>query len=56
MVNRITRYAQIMDILSKYGFGIGLETMFPGKARFRLPIPGKDPARIHGIRTYAARP
>ncbi len=43
MVNRITRYAQIMDILSKYGFGIGLETMFPGKARFRLPIPGKDP-------------
>jgi len=32
-----------MDILSKYGFGIGLETMFPGKARFRLPIPGKDP-------------
>jgi len=43
MVNRITRYAQIMDVLGKYGFGIGLETMFPGKARFRLPIPGKDP-------------
>ena len=43
MVNRIRRYAQIMDILGKYGFGIGLEKMFPGKARFRLPIPGKDP-------------
>jgi len=43
MVNRITRYAQIMDILGKYGFGIGLETMFPGRARFRLLIPGKDP-------------
>jgi len=42
MVNRITRYAQIVDVLGKYGFGIGLETMFPGKARFRLPVPGKD--------------
>ena len=43
MVNRITRYAQIMDILGKHGFSIGLETMFPGRARFRLPVPGKDP-------------
>ena len=42
MVNRITRYAQIVDVLGKYGFGIGLEKIFPGKARFRLPIPGKD--------------
>jgi ubiquinone biosynthesis protein len=43
MVNRISRYAQIMDILGKHGFSIGLETMFPGRARFRLPVPGKDP-------------
>jgi ubiquinone biosynthesis protein len=42
MVNRITRYAQIVDVLGKYGFGIGLEKIFPGKARFRLPVPGKD--------------
>jgi ubiquinone biosynthesis protein len=43
MVNRITRYAQIVDVLGKYGFGIGLEKIFPGKARFRLPTPGKTP-------------
>jgi ubiquinone biosynthesis protein len=43
MVNRITRYAQIVDILGKHGFNIGLETMFPGRARFRLPGQGKDP-------------
>jgi hypothetical protein len=43
MVNRITRYAQIVDILGKYGFSIGLERMFPGKARFRLAVPGKKP-------------
>ncbi len=41
MVTRIRRYAQIVDILSQYGFGIGLEKMFPGKARFRLPSTGK---------------
>ena len=43
MVNRITRYAQIVDILGKHGFSIGLETMFPTRARFRLPGQGKDP-------------
>ena len=37
MVTRIVRYAQIVDILSKYGFGIGLEKLFPGRARFKLP-------------------
>jgi ubiquinone biosynthesis protein len=30
-----------MDVLSKYGFNIGLERLFPGRARFRLPTPGK---------------
>ncbi|MCK9591725.1 MAG: AarF/ABC1/UbiB kinase family protein [Methanoregula sp.] len=40
MVTRIMRYAQIVDVLSKYGFGIGLEKIFPGRARFRLPRPG----------------
>ncbi len=37
MVTRIRRYAQIIDILWKYGFGIALEKAFPGKTRFRLP-------------------
>jgi ubiquinone biosynthesis protein len=37
MVTRIVRYAQIIDILSKYGLGIGLEKLFPGRARFKLP-------------------
>ncbi|MEN6442594.1 MAG: AarF/ABC1/UbiB kinase family protein [Methanoregula sp.] len=37
MVTRIGRYAQIIDILGKYGFGIGLEKIFPGRAGFRLP-------------------
>ncbi|MGD0534619.1 MAG: AarF/ABC1/UbiB kinase family protein [Methanoregula sp.] len=37
MVTRIGRYAQIIDILGKYGFGIVLEQAFPGKTRFRLP-------------------
>ena len=41
MVTRIRRYAQIVDVLSQYGFGIGLEKIFPGKARFRLPTTGK---------------
>lgn len=39
MVSRIMRYAQIADVLSKYGFSIGLETLFPGRVRFRLPTP-----------------
>jgi ubiquinone biosynthesis protein len=37
MVTRIVRYAQIADILSKYGFSIGLEKLFPGRIKFRLP-------------------
>jgi ubiquinone biosynthesis protein len=43
MVTRIRRYAQILDVLGKYGLSIGLEKLFPGRARFRLPTPGKDP-------------
>jgi ubiquinone biosynthesis protein len=43
MVTRIRRYAQIVDILGKYGFGIGLERLFPGRAGFRLPTSGKTP-------------
>ncbi|HOX35493.1 MAG TPA: AarF/ABC1/UbiB kinase family protein [Methanoregulaceae archaeon] len=42
MVSSIRRTAQIIDILSKYGFGIALEGMFPGKQRFRLPTPGRS--------------
>ena len=41
MVTRIMRYAQIVDVLGKYGFSIGLEKLFPGRARFRLPTKGK---------------
>jgi ubiquinone biosynthesis protein len=41
MVTRIMRYAQIADVLGKYGLSIGLEKIFPGRARFRLPKPGK---------------
>ncbi len=40
MVTRIVRYAQILDILSKYGLSIGLEKIFPGSARFKLPGTG----------------
>jgi ubiquinone biosynthesis protein len=46
MVSSIRRYAQIIDVLGQYGFGIGLERLFPGRARFRLPAaqkPGKTP-------------
>lgn len=44
MVTRIRRYAQIVDILGKYGFGIALEKVFPGRSRFRLPgATGKAP-------------
>ena len=43
MVTRIGRYAQILDVLSKYGFGLGLERIFPGKAFFRLSTHGKSP-------------
>lgn len=44
MVSSIRRYAQIIDVLGQYGFGIGLERLFPSRARFRLPTaqkPGK---------------
>jgi len=40
MVTQIRRYAQIVDIMGKYGFGIALEKLFPGKPRFRLPTAG----------------
>jgi ubiquinone biosynthesis protein len=43
MVTSIRRYAQIIDVLGKYGFGIVLEKMFPGKPHFRLPTPGGPP-------------
>jgi ubiquinone biosynthesis protein len=43
MVTRIGRYAQIIDILSKYGFGIALEKIFPGKFRFHLPGAEQEP-------------
>jgi ubiquinone biosynthesis protein len=41
MVSSIRRYAQIIDVLGQYGFGIGLERLFPTRARFRLPTPKK---------------
>jgi len=44
MVTRIRRYAQIIDILTKYGFGIALEKAFPGKTRFRLPGTEQTPS------------
>ena len=44
MVTRIRRYAQIVDILSKYGFGLGLERLFPGREWFRLPVKGRSPS------------
>jgi len=50
MVTRIVRYAQIVDILSKYGFGIGLEKLFPGRARFKLP--GGDNKAAEGTTIY----
>ena len=43
MINRIRRYAQIADVLGQYGFSIGIEKLFPGRARFRLPSSGKAP-------------
>jgi ubiquinone biosynthesis protein len=41
MVTRIRRYAQIVDVLSQYGFGIGLERIFPGRVKVRIPRSGK---------------
>jgi ubiquinone biosynthesis protein len=49
MVTRIRRYAQIIDILGKYGFGIGLEKIFPGRAGFRLPGAGGKVAETSTI-------
>ena len=49
MVTRIRRYAQIVDVLSQYGFGIGIERLFPGKTKFQLPSTGKsiDPLTVY---------
>jgi len=51
MVSSIRRYAQIFDILGKYGLGIGLERLFPGRARFRLasPVPGGKPPEMSTV-------
>ncbi len=49
MVTRIVRYAQILDILSKYGLSIGLEKLFPGSVRFKLPGSGQA---AEGASTY----
>ncbi|HET6580653.1 MAG TPA: hypothetical protein VFG36_02120, partial [Methanoregula sp.] len=43
MVTRIRRYAQIVDILGKYGFGLGIERIFPGRTWLRRPVTGKSP-------------
>ncbi|MDD1719273.1 MAG: AarF/ABC1/UbiB kinase family protein [Methanoregulaceae archaeon] len=37
MVTRFRRYAQIADVLVKYGFGIVVSEIFPGIHRFRIP-------------------
>ncbi|RPI39937.1 MAG: AarF/ABC1/UbiB kinase family protein [Methanoregulaceae archaeon] len=42
MVSSIRRYAQIIDVLGQYGFGIVLERLFPGKTRFRHPAAQKN--------------
>ena len=42
MVSSIRRYAQIIDVLGQYGFGIVLERLFPGKARLRHPAAQKS--------------
>lgn len=36
MVTRFRRYGQIADVLVKYGFGVVVESLFPGVRRFRL--------------------
>ena len=38
MVTQIQRFSQIVEILSKYGFGIALEKLFPGPSRVRFPF------------------
>jgi len=39
MVTRFRRYGQIADVLVKHGFGVVVETLFPGVRRFRLRVP-----------------
>ena len=36
MVSRFRRYGQIADVLVKHGFGVVVESLFPGVRRFRL--------------------
>ena len=43
MVTQIQRFSQIVEILSKYGFGIALEKLFPGQSRVRFPFHGDSP-------------
>ena len=38
MVTQIQRFSQIVEILSKYGFRIVLEKLFPGQFRVRFPV------------------
>jgi ubiquinone biosynthesis protein len=52
MVSSIRRYAQIIDVLGQYGFGIGLERLFPGRARFRLPTPKKSGKGLESATVY----
>jgi ubiquinone biosynthesis protein len=54
MVSSIRRYAQILDVLGQYGLGIGLERLFPGRARFRLPTP-KKPGKAQEASTVYER-
>ena len=54
MVSSIRRYAQIIDVLGQYGFGIGLERLFPTRARFRLPTP-KKPGKVPETSTVYER-
>jgi ubiquinone biosynthesis protein len=43
VVTQIQRFSQIVEILSKYGFGIALEKLFPGQSRVRFPFHGDSP-------------
>ncbi|MEN6443969.1 MAG: AarF/ABC1/UbiB kinase family protein [Methanoregula sp.] len=43
MVTQIQRFSQIVKILSKYGFGIVLEKLFPGQFRVRFLFRGVSP-------------
>jgi ubiquinone biosynthesis protein len=52
MVSSIRRYAQILDVLGQYGFGIGMERLFPGRARFRLPTAPKKGKALETSTVY----